>query len=82
MAVRHDISVYPDGFLKLVGIQHACSRRIAGWVMKKNQQFSLMVKALQMTLLNHNHVGVIHHSEQGSLQFDLQAAFGRRNDTR
>ena len=39
-----------DGFLYLAVIQDACSRRIVGWAMQKNQQASLMVKALKMAL--------------------------------
>ena len=41
---------------------------------------SVMVKALPMMLLNRNHVGAIHYSDQDTQQFDLQASFGRRND--
>ncbi len=55
-----------DGFLYLAVIQDACSRRIVSWAMQKNQQASLMVKALKMALLNRSHAGVIHHSDQGS----------------
>ncbi len=55
-----------DGFLYLAVVQDACSRRIVGWAMQKNQQASLMVRALKMALLNRSHAGVIHHSDQGS----------------
>ena len=54
------------GFLYLAVIQDVCSRRIVGWEMQKNHQTSLMVKAMQMALLNSNHAGVFHHSDQGS----------------
>ena len=37
-----------------------------GWSMQKNQQTSLMVKALKMAHLNRSHAGVIHYSDQGS----------------
>lgn len=55
-----------DGFPYLELIQDECSRRIVGWAMQKIQQASLMVKALQMALLNRSHVGVILHLDQVS----------------
>jgi transposase InsO family protein len=66
-----------EGWLHLVAIQDAYSRRIVGWSMADHMRSELVVDALQMTLARRRPArGLIHHSDQGS-QF-VSLAFGQQ----
>jgi transposase InsO family protein len=52
------------------------SRRIVGWAMSNHMYTELMLRALDMALLQRRPDGVIHHSDQGCQYTSI--AFGRR----
>ena len=65
-----------EGWLYLVAVQDAYSRRIVGWSMADHMRADLVVDALQMALHRRRpDPGLIHHSDQGS-QF-VSLAFGQ-----
>jgi putative transposase len=65
-----------EGWVYLVAIQDAYSRRIVGWSMASHMRAELVVDALQMALARRRPgLGLIHHSDQGS-QF-VSLAFGQ-----
>ena len=65
-----------EGWLYLVAIQDAFSRRIVGWSMAEHMRSELVVDALQMAIARRRpDAGLIHHSDQGS-QF-VSLAFGQ-----
>jgi putative transposase len=65
-----------EGWLYLVAVQDAYSRRIVGWSMADHMRSELVVDALQMALARRQpEAGLIHHSDQGS-QF-VSLAFGQ-----
>ncbi len=54
-----------EGFLYLAVVLDVFSRRIVGWAMSNHLYTELMLRALDMALLQRRHDGVIHHSDQG-----------------
>jgi putative transposase len=65
-----------EGWLYLVAVQDACSRRIVGWSMADHMRSDLVVDALNMAIARRRpEAGLIHHSDQGS-QF-VSLAFGQ-----
>jgi len=65
-----------EGFLYLAVVLDVFSRRIVGWAMDAHLYTALMLRALDMALLQCQPDGVIHHSDQGRQYTSL--AFGRR----
>jgi putative transposase len=65
-----------EGWLYLVAVQDAFSRRIVGWSMADHMRSDLVVDALNMAIARRRpDAGLIHHSDQGS-QF-VSLAFGQ-----
>jgi putative transposase len=65
-----------EGWLYLVAVQDAYSRRIVGWSMADHMRSDLVVDALNMAIARRRpEAGLIHHSDQGS-QF-VSLAFGQ-----
>jgi putative transposase len=65
-----------EGWLYLVAVQDAFSRRIVGWSMADHMRSDLVVDALNMAVARRRpEAGLIHHSDQGS-QF-VSLAFGQ-----
>lgn len=64
------------GFLYLAVVLDVFSRRIVGWAMSNHLYTELMLRALDMALLQRRPDGVIHHSDQGCQYTSI--AFGRR----
>jgi putative transposase len=65
-----------EGWLYLVAVQDAFSRRIVGWSMADHMRSDLVVDALSMAIARRRpEAGLIHHSDQGS-QF-VSLAFGQ-----
>ena len=65
-----------EGWLYLVAVQDAFSRRIVGWSMADHMRADLVVDALNMAIARRRpDAGLIHHSDQGS-QF-VSLAFGQ-----
>jgi putative transposase len=65
-----------EGWLYLVAVQDAYSRRIVGWSMADHMRADLVVDALNMAIARRQpDAGLIHHSDQGS-QF-VSLAFGQ-----
>jgi len=64
------------GFLYLAVVLDVFSRRIVGWAMSNHLYTELMLRALDMALLQRHPDGVIHHSDQGCQGTSI--AFGRR----
>jgi transposase InsO family protein len=65
-----------EGWLYLVAVQDAYSRRIVGWSMADHMRSDLEVDALNMAIARRRpEAGLIHHSHQGS-QF-VSLAFGQ-----
>jgi transposase InsO family protein len=54
-----------EGFLYLAVVLDVFSRRIVGWAMSSHLYTELMLRALDMALLQRHHEGVILHSDQG-----------------
>ena len=65
-----------EGFLYLAVVLDVFSRRIVGWAMSRHLYTELMLRALDMALLQRRHEGVILHSDQGCQYTSI--AFGRR----
>ena len=65
-----------EGFLYLAVVLDVFSRRIVGWAMSSHLYTELMLRALDMALLQRRHEGVILHSDQGCQYTSI--AFGRR----
>jgi transposase InsO family protein len=65
-----------EGFLYLAVVLDVFSRRIVGWAMSNHLYTELMLRALNMALLQRRPEGVIHHSDQGGQYTSI--AFGRR----
>ncbi|ALL64273.1 integrase catalytic region [Paraburkholderia caribensis MBA4] len=65
-----------EGFLYLAVVLDVFSRRIVGWAMSSHLYTELMLRALDMALLQRRPDGVIHHSDQGCQYTSI--AFGRR----
>jgi putative transposase len=66
-----------EGWVYLVAIQDAYSRRIVGWSMAEHMRTELVVDALEMALARRRpKPGLIHHSDQGS-QF-VSLGFGQK----
>ena len=65
-----------EGFLYLAVVLDVFSRRIVGWAMSIHLYTELMLRALDMALLQRRPHGVIHHSDQGCQYTSI--AFGRR----
>lgn len=65
-----------EGFLYLAIVLDVFSRRIVGWAMSRHLYTELMLRALDMALLQRRHEGVILHSDQGCQYTSI--AFGRR----
>jgi putative transposase len=56
-----------EGWLYLVAVQDAYSRRIVGWAMTEHMRTELVADALQMAVARRRpEPGLIHHSDQGS----------------
>jgi putative transposase len=65
-----------EGWLYLVAVQDAYSRRIVGWSIADHMRADLVVDALNMAIARRQpDAGLIHHSDQGS-QF-VSLAFGQ-----
>jgi len=64
------------GFLYLAVVLDVFSRRIVGWAMSNHLYTELMIRALDMALLQRRPAQVIHHSDQGCQYTSI--AFGRR----
>jgi len=65
-----------EGWLYLVAVQDAYSRRIVGWSMTDHMRAELVVDALGMAIARRRpEAGLIHHSDQGS-QF-VSLGFGQ-----
>ena len=65
-----------EGWLYLVAVQDAYSRRIVGWSMADHIRADLVVDALNMAIARRRpDAGLVHHSDQGS-QF-VSLAFGQ-----
>jgi len=73
-----DTSLGPDaaGFLYLAVVLDVFSRRIVGWAMETYLRTELVLKALEMALVQRRPADVIHHSDQGRQYTSL--AFGKR----
>jgi putative transposase len=74
-----DITYVPTwaGFLYLVVVLDAHSRRVVGWAMADHLRSELVIEALDMAVWRRRPTqSVIHHSDQGSQYTSL--AFGRR----
>jgi putative transposase len=73
-----DITYIPSaaGFLYLAVVLDAWSRRIVGWAMETHLRTDLVLKALDMAIVQRKPINVIHHSDQGSQYTAL--AFGGR----
>ncbi|MBC8733291.1 DDE-type integrase/transposase/recombinase [Paraburkholderia sp. UCT2] len=54
-----------EGFLYLAVVLDVFSRRIVGWAMSDHLYTELMLRALDMALVQRRPDGVIHHSDQG-----------------
>jgi putative transposase len=54
-----------EGFLYLAVVLDVFSRRVVGWAMSNHLYTELMLRALDMALLQRRPEGVIHHSDQG-----------------
>ncbi len=54
-----------EGFLYLAVVLDVFSRRIVGWAMSNHLYTELMLRTLDMALLQRRHEGVILHSDQG-----------------
>ena len=65
-----------EGFLYLAVVLDVFSRRVVGWAMSTHLYTELMLRALDMALLQRRPEGVIHHSDQGAQYTSI--AFGRR----
>ncbi len=65
-----------EGFMYLAVVLDVFSRRIVGWAMSSHLYTELMLRALDMALLQRRHEGVILHSDQGCQYTSI--AFGRR----
>ena len=65
-----------EGFLYLAVVLDVFSRRIVGWAMSNHLHTELMLRALNMALLQRRPEHVIHHSDQGCQYTSI--AFGRR----
>jgi putative transposase len=65
-----------EGFLYLAVVLDVFSRRIVGWAMSDHLYTELMLRALDMALVQRRPDGVIHHSDQGCQYTSI--AFGRR----
>ena len=65
-----------EGFLYLAVVLDVFSRRIVGWAMSDHLYTELMLRALDMALMQRRPDGVIHHSDQGCQYTSI--AFGRR----
>ncbi|WP_412770166.1 IS3 family transposase [Ralstonia pseudosolanacearum] len=65
-----------EGFLYLAVVLDVFSRRIVGWAMDEHLYTALMLRALDMALLQRQPEDVIHHSDQGCQYTSL--AFGKR----
>ena len=65
-----------EGFLYLAVVLDVFSRRVVGWAMSTHLYTELMLRALDMALLQRRPEGVIHHSDQGCQYTSI--AFGRR----
>ncbi|WP_425199400.1 IS3 family transposase [Paraburkholderia tuberum] len=65
-----------EGFLYLAVVLDVFSRRIVGWAMSSHLYTELMLRALDMALLQRRHEGIILHSDQGCQYTSI--AFGRR----
>jgi transposase InsO family protein len=65
-----------EGFLYLAVVLDVFSRRIVGWAMSNHLYTELMLRALDMALLQRRHEGVILHSDQGCQYTSI--AFGHR----
>ena len=65
-----------EGFLYLAVVLDVFSRRIVGWAMSNHLYTELMLRALDMALVQRRPEGVIHHSDQGCQYTSI--AFGRR----
>ena len=63
-----DITYVPtgSGFLYLAVVVDAWSRRVVGWSMENHLRTDLVVRALNMALLQRRPADVIHHSDQGT----------------
>lgn len=64
------------GFLYLLVVLDAFSRRVVGWSMAAHLRSELVLAALEMALEQRDADGVIHHSDQGCQYTSL--AFGAR----
>ena len=73
-----DITYVPTwaGFLFLVVVVDACTRRVVGWSMAHHLRTQLVLDALNMALHQRWPDSVIHHSDRGSQYTSL--AFGQR----
>jgi hypothetical protein len=60
------ICLYAGGFLYLVVVLDAFSRRILGWPMETHLRTELVLEALNMALAQRRPAEVIHHSDQGT----------------
>jgi putative transposase len=73
-----DITYVPtaSGFLYLAVVVDAWSRRVVGWSMQTHLKTDLVLKALDMALMQRRPEQVIHHSDQGTQYTSI--AFGLR----
>ena len=73
-----DITYVPtgSGFLYLAVVVDAWSRRVVVWSMENHLRTDLVVRALNMALLQRRPADVIHHSDQGTQYTSI--AFGLR----
>lgn len=73
-----DITYVPTwaGFLYLVVVLDAFSRRVIGWAMGTRQRTQLVLDAMNMAVTQRKPESVIHHSDQGSQYTSV--AFGLR----
>ena len=73
-----DITYVPtaSGFLYLAVVVDAWSRRVVGWSMQTHLKTDLVLKALDMALMQRRPEQVIHHSDQGCQYTSI--AFGLR----
>jgi putative transposase len=65
-----------EGFLYLAVVLDVFSRLIVGWAMSDHLYTELMLRALDMALVQRRPAGVIHHCDQGCQYTSI--AFGRR----
>jgi putative transposase len=56
-----------EGFLYLAVVLDVFSRRIVGWAMSSHLYKALMLRALDMALLQRRPEGVIHHSDSKNI---------------